>query len=103
MSVEEQEAFVEEATMEEEAFNADMRKRLEDQLKATKCFKELLIGKEKEWEEVKKEVKSHIYTILMVGNEVVSRDFLAGIKHCIELFDARCEEFETAFTKLGGN
>lgn len=103
MNVEEQEAFLEEATKEQEAINVGMRKELEKQLKATKPFKELLLGKDKEWEEAKNEVKAHIYSILMVGNEVVSRDFLAGIKHCIELFDARCEEFDSAFAKLGGN
>lgn len=103
MSIEIETAFTEEATAEDLALEAENRKRLEKQLKATKPFKELLIGKEAEWSEVKNGIKDHIYSILMVGNEIVSRDFLSGIKHCIELIDERCNEFDDAFTKLGGN
>ena len=102
INYETQEAFNEEMQEALEEANVQKTKMLEKQLKATKCYKELLVGKEKEWEAVKEDVKSHIFSILMVGNEVVSRDFLAGIKHCVELFDARCQEFETAFAELGG-
>ena len=76
------------------------KKRRED-LKKFQPIAELIKGKEKAWEGTKSIIKDWVYTNLMVGHEVVSRDFLAGIKFAIEIIDERYKTFETSFNELG--
>ena len=76
------------------------KKRKED-LRKYKPIKDLLKGREKEWDGTKEIVKTWIYENLMVGNEVVTRDFLAGIKFFTEIVDERLRVYDESFYNLG--
>ena len=99
------EMFSEEISKEELEFEskakAERMQAMKKALEAGKPFKDLLLGREKEWKEVKGLISTHVYDILMVGNEIITRDFLAGIKHCVELIDTRIKECDSAFEALG--
>ena len=86
----------EQAQAEEQA-RAEKARLIKVQLEKGKPFKDLFKDKSKEWEAVKASVKEDIYNLIMVGNEVVTRDFLAGIKHCLDVMETRVKEFDHAF------
>lgn len=105
MSYETDEQFTNEQDAEqaeaEAQARADKARMIKLQLEKGKPFKDLLKDKSKEWELVKSSVKEDIYNLIMVGNDVVTRDFLAGIKHCLDVIETRVKEFDHAFEQLG--
>jgi len=85
---------------EEEAFAK--KKMIKNTLEKSKAFKDFIVGKEKEWEELKKVLADHVFSILSLDNrELVSREFLDGFKYLVTLIDSRVVEFDTAFEQLG--
>ena len=101
MSYETEEMFKEEQLKEAEAVSAENRKRTVSTLEKTKPFKDLITGKEKEWELVKEKVALHMYQLPMAGNEVITKDFLAGCRFFSELVDGFINQFDSAFAELG--
>lgn len=78
------------------------KKMIKNTLEKSKPFKDFVFGKEKEWEELKKVLADHVFSILSLDNrELVSRDFLDGIKYVVTLVDSRITEFDSAFEQLG--
>lgn len=80
---------------------AEIQKGLKKTLDLCKPYKELVTSNPKSWEDVKEAITKEVYRLIEVGNEYISRDFLAGVKHCQELIDARVEQFDKAFEALG--
>ena len=72
-----------------------------ENLKKFRPIADLIKGREKDYEGTKEIIKDWVYENLMVGHEVVSRDFLAGIKFAMEIIDERYKTFETSFNELG--
>lgn len=103
MSLELMDGFTDTKKSEEELREeiAQKDKKRREDLKKYKYIAELIKGREKAWEGTKDIVKDWVYANLMVGHEVVSRDFLAGIKFAIEIIDERYKTFETSFNELG--
>lgn len=101
MSIEIMEEMAIDANEEDKEASLARKKQIKATLEKCKPVKDLLVGRETEWEAVKGIIKDYVYANLMVGHEIVSRDFLAGIKMAIEIIDARATAFDDAFVELG--
>lgn len=69
-------------------------------LKLNKPFKELLMGKEDLWEQCREVLIHDIYNRLYAGETPVSKDFLAGIKWCVEMIPFKVKEYDEAFSGM---
>ena len=67
-----------------------------------RCFKDLIMGREEAWEAVKDNMALYCFRLPEIGNEVISKDLLVGIRFALEMIDARVKQWDETFAK-GGN
>jgi hypothetical protein len=102
MSYETDEMFEQEESSREDEAKVERAKAIRTTLKKTKPFKDLLVGKDKEWSKVKEAVALHCYNLPAIGNDIITKDFLAGIRYFQELVDAYVSQFDEAFKSSEG-
>ena len=100
MNLEEQELFEQDDLLEEKA-RVEKAQAVKSSLEKCKPFKDFITGKEAEWEKVKDLIGLTAYQLPAVGNEIITKDFIAGIRYCTELIDGRVQEFNKAFEEFG--
>lgn len=101
MNYEEQELFEGDLEEVQERIKGERTKAVKSSLEKTKPFKDFITGKEAEWEKVKDLIGLTAYQLPAIGNEFITKDFIAGIRYCTELIDGRVQEFNKAFEELG--
>ena len=101
MSIETDEMFAEEQAQAREEETIARKKAIKTTLEKTKVFKDFVMGREKEWADVKDKVALHMYQLPMAGNDVITKDFLAGCRFFAELVDGFALQFDKAFDELG--
>lgn len=101
MSYETDEMFSGSSNKELERVSTENRKRNKEVLEKTKPFKDFIMGREAEWKTVKDSIGLHMYQLPMAGNEVITKDFIAGCRFFAELIDGFASQFDRAFEDLG--
>ena len=79
---------------------AEKRKADEKFLTDCRCFKELLMGKDKEWDECKKYIASYMFKMPQLGGHITA-DFMAGIRFTVEMLDELPGKWNKTFEQLG--
>ena len=67
---------------------AEMEKRKANEkfLKEARCFKDFMMGKEKEYGECKAFLQRYMFELIQLGGQI-NTDFLAGMRMVIEMFE----------------
>lgn len=105
---EEMREMFEEANVAE---NEEVRKAREEGLRAKrkadekflsecKCFKDFMMGKEKEFKVCADYIAKYMFRTVQLGG-VVTADFLAGVRMCLEMFEELPGKWDRAFEELG--
>ena len=76
------------------------RKADEKFLNECKCFKDFMLGKEKEFEVCKDYIIKYIFQTVQLGG-VINSDFIAGIRMCLEMFEELPGKWDDTFARLG--
>lgn len=93
-------AEAEQARLKAEAERVKLEREF---LLKNKCFKDLILGREDIWEACKDNIALYAFRLPEVGNDVVTKDVLAGMRFCLEYIDGRRTGWDDIFKKLGGN
>ena len=101
MSYEEEEMLQKDLEEIQKQMQADRVKAIKSSLEKTKPFKDFITGREAEWEKLKDLIGLTAYQLPAIGNDLITKDFIAGIRYCTELIDGRVQEFNKAFEELG--
>lgn len=107
MNEEMREMFEEATTEENEAVarareEALLAKRKADEkfLRECKCFKDFSMGKEKELKECGDYIAKYMFRCVQLGG-VVTTDFVAGVRMCLEMFEELPGKWDRTFEALG--
>lgn len=79
---------------------AEKRRADEKFLNECKCFKDLIMGREKELAECRKFIEHYVFNLVQLGGAVNS-DFLAGMRMAIEMFEELPAKWDNTFARLG--
>lgn len=96
---------------EEKAESEEVRKAREDALRAKrkadekflnecKCFKDFMLGKEREFQACKDYMIKYIFSTVQLGG-VITTDFVAGIRMALEMFEELPGKWDDTFARLG--
>lgn len=87
------------ARAREEALFAK-RKADEKFLNECKCFKDFSLGREKELKECADYIAKYMFRCVQLGG-VVTTDFVAGVRMCLEMFEELPGKWDRTFEALG--
>ena len=65
-----------------------------------KCFKDLIVGREREFEECKEYLIHYIYRLIQANGQL-DTNFLAGMRLVIEIFEELPGKYDTTVANLG--
>lgn len=88
--------------VEQAKVNAQSEKRKADEkfLKQTKCFKDLLIGREEIYEDCKDYLIKYFFSNVDFGKPITA-DFLIGARYVLDMFTEISEKWGETFKELG--
>ena len=69
-------------------------------LKECKCFKDLITGREKEFEECKEYIIHYIYRLIQANGQL-NTDFFAGMRLVLEIFEELPGKYDYTVANLG--
>lgn len=78
----------------------EKRKANEKFLNECKCFKDLLLGKEKEFAECKDYIIKYMFNLIQLGGPI-NADFVAGVRMCLEMLEELPGKWDRTFENLG--
>lgn len=78
----------------------EKRREYEKFLKEAKCFKDFMLGKEKEYAECKAFLQKYMFNLIQLGGQI-NTDFLAGMRMVIEMFEELPIKWNNTFEKYG--
>lgn len=78
----------------------EKRKANEKFLNECKCFKDLLLGKEKEFKECKDYIVNYMFNLIQLGGPI-NADFVAGVRMCLEMLEELPGKWDRTFENLG--
>lgn len=78
----------------------EKRKANEKFLNECKCFKDLLLGKEKEFAECKDYIIKYMFGLIQLGGPI-NADFVAGVRMCLEMLEELPGKWDRTFENLG--
>ena len=101
MNVETAQKFADTSEMDEVRVKAELEKRKEYEkfLKEAKCFKDFMMGKEKEYAECKAFLQRYMFELIQLSGPI-NTDFLAGMRMVIEMFEELPSKWDRTFEKL---
>lgn len=79
---------------------AEKRKVDEKFLNECKCFKDLLLGKEKEFKECKDYIVHYMFNLMQLGGPI-NADFVSGVRMCLEMLEELPGKWDNTFERLG--
>lgn len=100
MFANEMNAESEEAKKAREIALAEKRKADEKFLNECKCFKDFMMGKEKEFAQCKDYIIKYIFSTVQLGG-VINSDFIAGIRMALEMLEELPGKWDNTFARLG--
>ena len=100
MFAQEERAESEEAQKAREAGLRAKRQADEKFLNECKCFKDFMMGKEKEFAQCKDYIIKYIFNTVQLGG-VINADFIAGIRMCLEMLEELPGKWDDTFARLG--
>lgn len=78
----------------------EKRKANEKFLNECRCFKDLLLGKEKEFEACKDYIVKYMFNLMQLGGPI-NADFVAGVRMCLEMLEELPGKWDRTFENLG--
>lgn len=78
----------------------EKRKADEKFLNECKCFKDLLLGKEKEFKDCKDYIVHYMFNLMQLGGPI-NADFVAGVRMCLEMLEELPGKWDNTFSRLG--
>lgn len=78
----------------------EKRRADEKFLNECKCFKDFMMGKEKEFAQCKDYIIKYIFSTVQLGG-VINSDFIAGIRMALEMLEELPGKWDNTFARLG--
>lgn len=78
----------------------EKRRADEKFLNECKCFKDFMMGKEKEFAQCKDYIIKYIFQTVQLGG-VINSDFIAGIRMALEMLEELPGKWDDTFSRLG--
>lgn len=78
----------------------EKREANEKFLNECKCFKDLLLGKEKEFKDCKDYIVHYMFNLMQLGGPI-NADFVAGVRMCLEMLEELPGKWDNTFENLG--
>lgn len=78
----------------------EKRRADEKFLNECKCFKDFMLGREKEFAQCKDYIIKYIFSTVQLGG-VINSDFIAGIRMALEMLEELPGKWDNTFARLG--
>ena len=80
--------------------NAEKKEAYKKFLVECRCFKDFMMGKEKEFAQCKEYIQKYMFNLCQLGG-AINVDFIAGVRMAVEMFEELPGKWDKTFAELG--